>query len=131
MENPKNPRHTDQDYNDDGFDSNLIGVTIHNLSQSGTVLEQSDHSDETNQRHDIGATELINTVASRLSLYDRDRPHVVHDMDVDYDDIISHTRSCYLGVNDHEGNMYITPECSPHDHFEFDYVAPYETSQQA
>jgi hypothetical protein len=34
-------------------------------------------------------------------------------------------------VNDHEGNGYITPECSPRDHVEFDYAAPYETSQQA
>ena len=52
-------------------------------------------------------------------------------MDVDDDDIISHSRSCYLDANDFEGNMYITPERSPHDHFDFDYATPYETSQQA
>jgi hypothetical protein len=52
-------------------------------------------------------------------------------MDIDDDDIISHTRSCYLGANDHAGNRYITPECFPHDHFKFDYVAPYKSSQQA
>jgi hypothetical protein len=34
-------------------------------------------------------------------------------------------------VDDHEGNGYITPERSPHDHVKFDYAAPYETSQQA
>jgi hypothetical protein len=52
-------------------------------------------------------------------------------MDVDDDDIISHSHSCYLGANDYEGNMYITPEHSPHDHVNFDYAAPSETSQQA
>jgi hypothetical protein len=52
-------------------------------------------------------------------------------MDVDDDDIISHSRSCYLGANYYEGNRYITPERSPHDHVDFDYATPYETSQQA
>jgi hypothetical protein len=52
-------------------------------------------------------------------------------MDVDDDDIILHTRSCYPSTNDHEANGYITPEHSPHDYFELDYAAPYETSQQA
>ena len=79
----------------------------------------------------MGAAELINIVASCLSLCDRYRPHGVNRTDVHDDDIISHTRSCYLGANDHEGNEYITPERSPHDNFKFDYAAPYETSQQA
>ena len=52
-------------------------------------------------------------------------------MDVGDDDIILHAHSSYLNANDHEGNGYITPEHSPHDHFEFDYVTPYETIQQA
>ena len=108
---------------------NQVGVTINNLSQGGTVLEQSDHSDESDRPHYTGATELINTVASRLSLYDRYRPHGVNHTDVDDDDIISHLRSCYLGENDYKGNGYITPERSPHDHVNFDYAAPYETSQ--
>jgi hypothetical protein len=47
-EDPKNSHHIDQDHNDDDFDSNLVGVTIHNLSQSGTILEQSDLYDENN-----------------------------------------------------------------------------------
>jgi hypothetical protein len=128
-ENLKKPSHNDRDHSVDGFESNLVGVTIHNLSQGDTVLEQSDHSDEGNRRHDIGAAELINTAASRLSFYDRYQPHGVNHTDVDDDDIISHTRSCYFGANDHEGNGYITPERSPHDHFEFDYAACYETSQ--
>jgi hypothetical protein len=50
---------------------------------------------------------------------------------VNNDYIISHTRNCYLGVNDHKGNRYITPERSPHNHVEFDYAASYETNQQA
>ena len=68
MENSKNPRHTNQDDDDDGLDSNLVEVIVHNLSQGGTVLEQLDHSDENNQPHDMGTVELINTVASRHSL---------------------------------------------------------------
>ena len=52
-------------------------------------------------------------------------------MDVGDDDIILHAHSSYLNANDHEGNGYITPECSLHDHFEFDYASPYEISQQA
>jgi hypothetical protein len=50
-------------------------------------------------------------------------------MDVDDDDIISHSRSCYLGANYYEGNRYITLERSPHDHVDFDYATPYKTSQ--
>jgi hypothetical protein len=50
-------------------------------------------------------------------------------MDVDNHDIISHTRSCYLSVNGQEGNGNITPKHSPCDYFEFDFTAPYETSQ--
>jgi hypothetical protein len=123
--------HTDRDHSDDGLNSNLVGVTIHNLSQGGTVLEQSDHSDESDRPHYIGAADLINTAASRLSLYNRYRPHGVNHTDVDDDDIISHSRNCYLGANDYEGNRYITPEHSPHDHVNFDYAAPSETSQQA
>jgi len=111
MENPKNPCHTDRDHHNDDFGSNLVGVTIHNLSQGGTVLD--DYSNESNWRHDMGATELINTAAPRLSLYDHYRPHGVNHTDVDDDDIISHTPSCYLGANDHKGNKYITPERSP------------------
>jgi hypothetical protein len=65
------------------------------------------------------------------SLYDRCWPCGVNHTDVDDDDIISHTRSCYLRADGHEGNGYITLELSPHDYFEFDYAAPYETSQQA
>jgi hypothetical protein len=34
-------------------------------------------------------------------------------MDVDDDHIISHTSICYLNVNNHERNMYITPKRSP------------------
>ena len=34
-----------------------------------------------------------------------------------------------FGANDHKGNRYITLERSPHDHVEFDYAAPYKTSQ--
>jgi hypothetical protein len=79
--------------------------------------------------HGMGAAKLINTVASCLSLYDRYRPRRVNHTNIDDDDIILHIRSCYLGANDHDGNGYITPECSPHDHFEFDYTAPYEISQ--
>ena len=77
----------------------------------------------------MGAAKLINIVASRLSLYDYYRPHGVNYTDVDDHDIISHTRSCYLGANDHEGNRYMTHERSPHDRFEFDCASPYETSQ--
>ena len=65
--------------------------------------------------------------ASHPSLYDRYRLLGVNHADVDVDDIISHTHSCYLNANGHEGNTYITPERSPHDYFEFDYAAPYET----
>jgi hypothetical protein len=61
----------------------------------------------------MGATELINIAASRLSIYNRYRPHGVNHTDVDDDDIILHTHFCYLSVNDHEGNRYITPERSP------------------
>ena len=64
------------------------------------------------------------------SLYDRNRPCGVNHTDVDDDDIILHTQSCYLSINGHEGNGYITPERSPHDYFKFDYEAPYKTSQQ-
>jgi hypothetical protein len=46
MENPKNLCHTDRDHCDDDFGSNLVGVTIHYLSHSGTIPEQSDYSDE-------------------------------------------------------------------------------------
>ena len=79
----------------------------------------------------MGATELINAVTSCLSLLDRYQPHGASHLDVDDDFIISHTCSCCLGVNDHEGNKYITPERSPPDHVELDYAAPYETSEQA
>lgn len=34
-------------------------------------------------------------------------------------------------MNDYEGNRYLTTEHSPHNHFKFDYAAPYETNQQA
>jgi len=104
IEDPKNLCHNDWDHNDDNFGSNLVGVTIHNLSQGGTILEQLDYSDESNWCHDMGAAELINTLASCLSLYDHYRPHGFNYTDIDDDDIISHTRSCYLGANDHEGN---------------------------
>ena len=87
-ENPKDPHHTNGDHSNDGLDLNLVGVTIHNLSQSGIVLEQSDHSDKSDRLHDIGAVELINTAASRLSLYDRYRTRGVNHTDVDDDDII-------------------------------------------
>ena len=63
MENPKNPHHTDWNHSDDGLNLNLVRVTIHNLSQGGTVLEQSDHSIESDRLHYIGAAELINTAA--------------------------------------------------------------------
>jgi hypothetical protein len=129
MENPKNPCHTDWDHNNDNSNLNLVGVTIHNLSQGGTILEQSDHSDESNRCHDTGTAELIGAAASLLSLYNRYRPHGVDCADVDDDDIISHTRSCYLSANGHEGNGYITPERSPRDCFKFDCAAPYETNQ--
>jgi hypothetical protein len=66
-----------------------------------------------------------------VSLYDRHRSQEDDHVNVDDDDIISHSHSCYLGASDYEGNGYLTPERSPHNHFAFDYVAPYETSQQA
>jgi hypothetical protein len=74
--------------------------------------------------------ELLNSLTRRFhaSLYDRYWPRGVNHTDVDNDDIILHTRSCYLSANGHEGNGYITPERSPRDYFEFDYAAPYETS---
>ena len=50
MEDPQNPDQTNQDCGDDDFDLNLIRVTIHNLSQGGTVLEKSDNSDDNNWR---------------------------------------------------------------------------------
>jgi len=61
----------------------------------------------------MGATELINTAGSHLSLRDCYWPCGVSHTDVDGDHIISHTHSCYLRVNDQEGNGYITPEHSP------------------
>ena len=70
-------------------------------------------------------------MASRLSLYDRYWPYGDDHLDVDDDDIISHTHSCYLGASDYEGNRYLTPEHSPHNHVEFDFIAPYVTSQHA
>jgi hypothetical protein len=130
MEDPKNPHHTDWDHNNDDFDLSLVIVTIHNLSQGGTILEQLDHFDENNWHHNMEAAELFNIVASRLSLYDHYWPSGANHMNVDDDDIISHTRSCYLGSNGQEGNGYITPEHSQ-DYFEYDYAAPYETSHQA
>ena len=109
MEDSQNPSQTDWDHSNDDFNSNLVGVTIHNLSQGGTVLEKSDYSDENDRQHDTSVTEPINTAPSCLSLYDHYRPHGINHTDVDDDDIISHTCSCYLGANDHEGNEYITP----------------------
>jgi hypothetical protein len=70
MEDPKTPCHTDRDHSDDGSDLNLVGVTIHNLSQGDTVLDQLDYSDEKNRHHNMGTAKLINIVASRLCLYD-------------------------------------------------------------
>jgi hypothetical protein len=86
---PKNPRHTDGDHHNDDCGSNLVGVTIHNLSQGSTVLEQSDYSDESDRHHDMGTTELINAVALRLSLHDRYWPRGARHSDVDDDYIIS------------------------------------------
>lgn len=128
---PQNPDQTDRDCGDDNFDLNLIGVTIHNLSLGGTVLEKSEDSDDNNWRHGTDAPRLINSAASCLSLYDCDQLNVGSDANGDDDDIISHTWSCYLSTHDYEENGYQTPEHSPHNHFEFDYAAPYETSQQA
>jgi hypothetical protein len=128
-EKPKTPCHTERDHHDDDLGSNLVGVTIHILNQGDTVLEQSDYSNESDRRHDMGATVLINTATSRLSIYDRYRPHGVNHMDVDDDNIISHTRCCYLGVNDHEGEQVHHTRTFPHDHVEFDYTTNYETSQ--
>ena len=70
-------------------------------------------------------------MASHLSLYDRYRSQEDDHTNVDNDAIISHTRSCYLSSSDYEGNGYLTLVCYPHNHFEFDYAAPYETSQHA
>jgi hypothetical protein len=78
----------------------------------------------------MGATELINAVASRLSLIDYYRPRGASHPDVDDDYIILHTRSCYLGVNNRGKWVYHT-RTFPHDHVEYNYAAPYETSQQA
>jgi len=87
MEDSQNPHETDQDYNNDNFDSNLVGVTIHNLSQGITILEKSDYSDENDRQHGTGVTEPINTATSCLSLYDRYWPREDEYTDVD-DDII-------------------------------------------
>jgi hypothetical protein len=130
-EDSQNPHQTDQNRSDDDFDLNLIRVTIHNLSQGGTILERSDYSDENSWRNTFNTIELINTVASRLSLYDRYWPYGDSHSNIDDDEIIFHTRSCCLGTSDYEGNGYLTPECSPHNHVEFNYIAPYKTSQQA
>ena len=69
MEKPKNSCHTDRDHYDDDFGSSLVRFTMHNLSQSGTVLEQLDYSEESDRRHDMGATKLINmTVIGHMEL---------------------------------------------------------------
>jgi hypothetical protein len=99
MEDLKSPHHTDWDHNNDDFDLSLVIVTIHNLSQGGTILEQLDHFDENNWHHNMEAAELFNIVASRLSLYDHYRPSRANHTNADDDDIISHTHSCYLGSN--------------------------------
>ncbi|CAD6212108.1 unnamed protein product [Miscanthus lutarioriparius] len=111
----ENPRHTDWDPHDDDFSSNLVEVTIHNLSQGGTILEQSNSSDESDRHHDMGATKLANTAAPCLSLYDRYQSRGVSHKDVDDDYIILHTRSCDLGVNGHEGNGFRAPNIEKHD----------------
>ena len=108
---------------------NLVRVTIRNLTQDDTVQEKSDYSDESSRRHDIDASKLMNTVACRLSLYDCNQSPEGNHANADDDDIISHTLSCYLSMNDYEGNGYLTPKHSPHNHFKFDYVVPYKTSQ--
>jgi hypothetical protein len=110
---------------------NLVGVTIHNLSQGGTVLEESDDSDDTNCRYGTDASRLINSATFCLSLYNFDQLYAGSSTNVDDDDIISHMCNYYLSTNYYEENGYHTPEHSPHNHFEFDYAAPYETSQWA
>jgi hypothetical protein len=60
---PQNQDQTDWDCGDDDFDLNLVRVTIHNLSQGGTVMEKSNDSDDYNWRHGIDASRLTNSTA--------------------------------------------------------------------
>jgi hypothetical protein len=131
MEDPRNPNQIDQDCSDKDFDLDLVGVTIHNLSEGSTVLEGSNDSDDNNWWHGTDASKLINSAASRLSLYDCNELYAGSHTNADDDDIILQTRNCYRSTNNYEENGYRTPEHSPHNHFEFDYATPYETSQQA
>lgn len=72
----------------------------------------------------MDASKLINSVASYLSLYDCDQLYTDNGVNVDNDDIILHMHNYYLSTNDYEENRYCTPKHSPHNHFEFYYVAP-------
>jgi hypothetical protein len=67
-EDSRTARQTDWGHSDDDFGLNLVGVTIHNLSQGGTVLEELDYSDNNHLRHNAYASRFINEAASRLSL---------------------------------------------------------------
>ena len=62
-EDPKNPDQTDWDCSDDDFDSNFVEVTIHNISQGGTILEKSDNSNHEDWWHSADTSRLVNPIA--------------------------------------------------------------------
>lgn len=119
---------------DDDFDPRPVGVVIHNLSERGTVWEASEASDGGSNQYGADTSEFINPSGFFQFLDSYDHLLKYTELEEEEDDALSHQRKCYINTldrnNHYEENGWCSPDRSPHDHFDFNYEVPYETSHE-